>query len=242
METVSIGQVIGQHHQKTLQQHRQHTTALSNRLSERQMTEENEFLKLFPSAEKLIGFFAPSYWSYALQHTAESLCAPAVTLARIDNLYHVEGTATTLIKNQIVGVYSVSTAREIYDTRAADLSTSLFYGRYCHTCNPYDLLQYGARYITDYKGSYAAFDFSDFLLQYGKKYLPWKRSIIKPEQPEQQQTKGITLAEMVYKWVADGRTDDDFREGGLYQSGIINDAMIAAARAEYQKAADGAVF
>ena len=118
----------------------------------------------------------------------------------------------------------------------------MFVAKYGGYCTLYDTMLYFANYLLEFKQSFSAFDIQDILQQFSKKYLPWRRQRVRPEEDQQQQTKGITLAEMVYKWVADGRTDDDFREGGLYQSGIITDAMIQATRAEYQKAADGAAF
>lgn len=199
-------------------------------------------MEVFPTIGKVYSYFCPARWEHALSHVDECLTHPCVTLAQVDELYHVMGAAKAIVKGQLTGIYSLSTAREQYNEQAADLATAMFIAKYGHVCSLYDMMLYFGNYLLEYKSSYAAFDVQDVLMQFSRKYLPWKRQRVRPDESQQQQTKGITLAEMVYKWVADGRTDEDFREGGLYQGGIITDAMIAAARAEFAKGADGAAF
>ncbi len=199
-------------------------------------------MKAFPSIEKVYSFFCPGRWEYAIRHTNECLAFPCITLSQVDSLYDTLGAATNIVKGHIVGIFGLSTAREQINEQAANLAAEMFVAKYGGYCTLYDTMLYFANYLLEFKQSFSAFDIQDILQQFSKKYLPWRRQRVRPEEDQQQQTKGITLAEMVYKWVADGRTDDDFREGGLYQSGIITDAMIQATRAEYQKAADGAAF
>lgn len=229
--------------QRTTSERRRSSTSSSwPSLSVRQQTETEKFMKAFPSIEKVYSFFCPGRWEYAIRHTNECLAFPCITLSQVDSLYDTLGAATNIVKGHIVGIFGLSTAREQINEQAANLAAEMFVAKYGGYCTLYDTMLYFANYLLEFKQSFSAFDIQDILQQFSKKYLPWRRQRVRPEEDQQQQTKGITLAEMVYKWVADGRTDDDFREGGLYQSGIITDAMIQATRAEYQKAADGAAF
>lgn len=223
-------------------QRKSSTSGSLQRLSQRQRTETEQFLEVFPTIGKVYAYFCPARWEHALSHVEECLTHPCVTLAQVDELYHVTGAAKAIVKGQLTGIYSLSTAREQYNEQAADLATAMFIAKYGHVCSLYDMMLYFGNYLLEYKSSYAAFDVQDVLMQFSRKYLPWRRQRVRPEEDQQQQTKGITLEEMVYKWVADGRTDESFHEGGLFQTGIITDGMIQAARSEFAKAADGAAF
>lgn len=216
----------------TSQLHNKRTTALSRNLSARQKTEAEKFLSSFPSANDLLRFFAPSYWPYALAHTSECLAAPSISLAQVDELYHAPGTAQNIVKAQFVGIYSLSTAREPLNEQASSLAAGMFLARYGNVCNTFDLLLYFSLYQMQFKTSYAQYDLQDIIFQFGNKFLAWKRS--KYQQDEQEPTThGILLEEMVLRWVREGRTDEDFHEGGLYQIGRITDAMIRSAREQY---------
>lgn len=228
--------------QRTTSERRKSSTSGSwPSLSVRQQKETDEFTRIFPSIDKVYSFFSPGRWGYVLEHTQECLNAPCIMLSQLDSLYGISNAAKNVLRSQLVGLYSVTTGREIFDTKSTDLASDLFLGKYGKVCSMYDSILYFALYPMEFKESYTQYDLTDILLQFGRKYQPWKRQRIKPdEQPEQ--TKGITLAEMVYKWVAEGRTDESFHEGGLFQTGIITDGMIQAARSEFAKAADGAAF
>ena len=181
-------------------------------------------------------------WSHALMHIDECLTYPCISLAQVDDAYNAPGTAKNIVRGHLIGIYSLSTAREKYNEQAADLASNLFMAKHGKLCTLYDTMLYFGDYLMTYKQSLSAYDVQDILLQFGRRYLPWKRSRVLPEQ--EQQSKGITIEEMVYRWVAGGRTDEDFHENsGLYRQGNITDKMIQAARIEYQRReADGEVF
>lgn len=107
----------------------------------------------------------------------------------------------------------------------------MFIAKYGHQCSLYDMMLYFANYLLEYKGSYAQYDVQDILQQFSKKYLPWKRLVTESNEKEDEwKTYGLTLQEMMLIWVRDGRTDEDFKEGGLYRMGRITDKMIEDAR------------
>lgn len=216
----------------TSQLHNKRTTALSKNLSPRQQTETEKFMQAFPSIEKVYNYFCPARWEHALKHEYECLTAPCISLAQLDELYHTPGAAQRIIRGMLIGLYSLTTAREEYNAQAANLASGMFVSKFGNYCSMYDVMLYFGGYILTYKNSYGQFDIVDVLEQFRKKYLPWKRSRL--QQDEQEPTMhGILLEEMVLRWVREGRTDEDFREGGLYQIGSITDAMIRSAREQF---------
>lgn len=200
-------------------------------MSPKQMSDREKFTKTFPSIERIFNFFQPTRWEYVLRHTDECLTFPCVALADIDETYHTERAAQRIVQSQFIGVYSLTTAREQYNEQASSLAAEMFVGRYGHACSLYDLMLYFAGYLTEYKQSYRQYDVQDILIQYSRKYLPWKRMRLQlTDSTPNTETKGIPLDQVILKWVREGRTDESFREGGLYHIGIITDQMIEKAR------------
>ena len=242
MTTQTLGQIVGQRQQKTSQPHRPHTYEVSRNLSARQQTETEKFLAAFPSVNKLYSFFCPGRWEYAIKHTNECLSYPCITLNQVDGLYNVLGAATNIVKGHIVGIFGLSTAREQINEQAANLAAEMFCAKYGGYCTLYDTMLYFANYLLEFKQSFSAFDIQDILQQFSRKYLPWKRSRVQPEEETVTKEKGITLEEMVYNWVAEGRTDEDFKQGGLYQIGSITDKMIKEARNKFANEREAQTF
>lgn len=198
------------------------------------MSDREKFMKSFPSVDKLYSFFAPVRWEYALRHVDECLTYPCISLADIDDAYHSSGVAQRIVRSQFIGVYSLSTAKEPYNEQSSNLAADMFIGRHGHVCNLFDLMLYFSSYLMEYKQSYAQYDVQDILIQYSRKYLPWKRLKLQQADDSKPETKGTPLPEAVLQWMRDGDTDEDIRAGGLYAQGIITDKMIQTARSQYE--------
>ena len=205
-------------------------------LSEWQRNEINGFMAKFPSVEKLYRFFAPANLPYAIAHEQDCVTSPCITLNRVDEAYQTQGCAQTIIRNLIVGVYSMSTAREPMQQDAANNAAGLFVAKFGNECTLYGAMLYFGNYLTEYKSTFAQFDVQDILQQYGKKFVPWWRSRLSRVANEEPRTKAINgpqgkegLKMYIRTEINKGR---DLKGGYLYQSGIITDAMIQQAETE----------
>lgn len=174
-------------------------------------------------------FFAPVNLAYAIAHEQECVTEPCITLNRVDEAYNTQGCAQTIIRTLIVGVYSMSTAREPLQQDAANNAAALFVAKFGNECTLYGAMLYFGNYLTEYKASYAQFDVQDILQQFGKKFVSWWRSRLSRAANESTH-KAISgprgdeaLRLYIRKELTEGR---DFTGGYLYQSGIITDAMI----------------
>lgn len=209
------------------------STKWKGQLSEWQKSNIEQFKATFPSVEKLYKFFAPVNFAYAITHEYECVTYPCITLKRVDMVYEVMGVAQTIIRNLIVGVYSMSTAREPMSQDAVNNAAGLFVAKFGGECTLYGAMLYFGNYLTEYKSSYAQFDVQDILQQYGKKFVPWWRARLSRAANEETQRKVISgphgqeaLKLYVRAEIEVGR---DLKGGFLYQSGFITDAMIAEA-------------
>ncbi len=238
---VQVGQVIG-HQLTTSLQHNKHTFSVLRHLSQRQQTELEKFLEAFPTIEKVYSFFCPNRWEYALKHVNECLHYPCISLAQVDEVYHTIGAARNIIRGMFIGLYSLSTAREEYNTQASNLAADLFISKYGHQCSLYDSMLYFGGYITEYKQSFSQYDIQDVLQQYSRKYLVWKQLRQSPEQETEVKDHGISLPEMILIWLRERRTEEQIKEGGLYRIGSITVKMIEAARNEFESERNGLAF
>lgn len=194
-----------------------------------------QFLTNFPSADSLVNFCVPNSWGYILQHTEDCICRSCITLAQTDSVYNRKGLAKEIVKCQLAGVHAMSSSREQLNPQACTLAAEVFISKYGHQCSLYIMLLYFASYMTEFKTSYAAFDLQDIILQFHKKFLPWLRcklGAIQTDGQEQERERSVTLEQMLRIWVREGRTDEDFRQGGLYGIGRITNEMIRKARRE----------
>ena len=193
------------------------------------------FSERFPNEREVLNVFSPSNWGMFIRHQERCLTAPNVTLAMLSE-YYGTSTSTQLVLNQYKGLHDLTSA-SVFNDKGVRLAADLFVSSYEHELTPYSLMLYFGRYSTHYKLSYRDFDTQDILQQCGKKFIPWWNSLkaqrTDQQAPEEQQTQGIPLQEMVLRWVREGRTDESFHEGGLYQIGSITDDMIGQARDEY---------
>lgn len=227
----------------TSQLHNKRTTAVSRNLSARQKTEAEKFLATFPSIEKVYNYFCPARWEHALKHEYECLTAPCISLAQLDELYHTPGAAQSIIRGMLIGLYSLTTAREEYNAQAANLASGMFVSKFGNYCSMYDVMLYFGGYILTYKNSYGQFDIVDVLQQFSRKYLPWKQSKLQINSEDTQETPGCGgLFNAIVLWMMKGDSDEDIKKTAFYQMGRITDKMIEDARAEYRKRIDGEVF
>lgn len=179
-------------------------------------------------------------WAYALQHQSECLSYPCITLRMVDAVYGSDGAALAVIKNQLVGVYQLSTAKDQYNANSVSMAAGLFISKYGHECTLYAMMLYFGNYLTEYKSSFAQYDVQDVLQQFGKKFLPWWRS----RRERDRSVTGIGTGGRTVPRVPTGREailihlrrcvrdGTDIRQGGLYRTGFVTDADIERAERE----------
>lgn len=189
----------------------------------------------FGSIEKLYTNFSPSRWGYWVSRTKECLTNPCITLEMVDVLYNTKNVAKTIVENQFVGLYRMSTAREQYNTSQVSLAADLFLSKYGKTCSLYELMIYFANYLIEFKGSFAQFDVQDILQQYKKKFIPWRANrlnahVIPKKESEANKVRGIQAKHAYLKeCVKEGK---DLRTGGLYMLGLVTDSEIESVKDE----------
>ncbi len=198
-------------------------------LSERQKANIEQFKQQFPDVTKLYNFFAPTKWGYAIAHTNECLTYPCIVLRHVDEIYHCGGVAQNIVRNQLVGLYQMTTAKEPYNANAANIAADLFIAKYGHECTLYDTMLYFANYLTEYKSSFAQYDTQDILQQFNRKYLSWKRArlgqlhVDAPKLENKAPTGKQALEIWLRKAVNDGV---NVRQGGLYKMGFVNETDV----------------
>lgn len=200
--------------------------------SERQRNDAMKFMEKFPMAENLYGFFAPHYWGYALQHLDECTTMPCISLGHVDELYGKSGIAKTIVKTQIVGVYSLTTARDSLNSTTADLAADLFLANYGYQCTLYGMMIFFSKYATDWKETKSSFDVQDVLRQFRAKFLPWWCSRLPNEYPVEDDQPDVPRGqeaklEVIRRWMESG---DDVRKHELYKCGMITDKDIEKAK------------
>jgi hypothetical protein len=153
----------------------------------------------------------------------------------VDPLYNTKNVAKTIVENQFVGLYKMSTAREQYNTSQVSLAADLFLSKYGKTCSLYELMIYFANYLIEFKGSFAQFDVQDILQQYKKKFIPWRANrlnalVIAKKESEANKVRGIQAKHAYIKEsIKEGK---DLRTGGLYMLGLVTDSEIESVKDE----------
>lgn len=110
------------------------------------------------------------------------------------------------------------------------MAAGLFYGLYGPRITPYALVLYFALYPAKYKTSWRDYDPQE-LMQKCEDFLTWwQTKLEKPEEDQPAKRDGVTIDEALMLWMAEGMTDAQIREGGLYRMGRITDAMITHTR------------
>ena len=191
----------------------------------------------FPTAAVIADFFTSKNWPIALEYASQMLTRPCIPLADLDEAYHTNGLALQIVKAQFIGLHQISGSREPAP-KSADLAAQMFVGKYGQACTPFDLMVYFANYPLDYKTTFAMYDVQDILAQYSKKYLIWKRNQRQEQeeqqehqQPQEQELVGQpAIQELICDYIRAGRSDEEIKDGGLYDLKFINEKMIQETR------------
>lgn len=234
METTA-SQVISEQVLPTIsKQHSVQKSSEQHELSQRQRNDLEAFRTHFDSVEKLTRVFAPAKWGAMIAKRESCIKSPCITLAQIDEVYHTDGLAKQIVRNQFVGVYSMCTAKDPYNTNSLEIAADLFIAKYGKQCTMYAMMMYFGNYITEYKSSFAQFDMQDILQQFGKKFLPWWNS--QQEDPSQykeqkQLESGLTgrdaLVQLLASRLQNGETLDDLRNSNLFKLGFCKEEDLA---------------
>ena len=156
------------------------------------------------------------------------ITSPCITLAQVDEVYQTNGLAREIVRNQFIGIYSLCTAKDPYNTKSLDLAADLFISKYGHSCTLYAMMLYFGNYLIEYKSSFAQFDMQDILQQFQKKFLPWWSSQQpSPSEVREEKPSGLTGREALYRLFADrllnGETLKDLRESNLFKMGFCTE-------------------
>lgn len=183
-------------------------------------------------------YFSPVNVAKAVMNESECVSRPCITLREVDKVYK-EGTAQSIIRNLISGLYSMSLTKEKMPYEAANNAAALFVAKYGHQCTLYGVMLYFGNYSTEYKSSFAQFDVQDVLQQFSKKFLPWwhsrqtreenSKATIKSEDTKPRGKEALKI--YIKKILSEG---GDIRAGGLYRMGQIKEALIAECEKEIQ--------
>ena len=187
------------------------------------------FFQKFATSGDVLRTFSPDNWGTFLKEQERCITAPKVSLVDVAEHYGEE-TAKELIKQQFFGLLRLCSAKE-WTTRGAEAATGLFLSLYGPRITPYALVLYFALYPAKFKDTFREYDTQDILKQCGK-FLEWWATQQPHAEEEQQQARGdaITINELVFVWLSEGRTIEQIKQGGLYRFGMITDAMIAEAQ------------
>ncbi len=155
------------------------------------------FRRAFPTELSVATYFVPNKWADFLDNPMRSTEFPSVTLRVLDSIYR-DGLAVHIVKNNLVGLFSVTRPRDPLCVQAIELTAKMFVGKYRAELSVYGMQHFFATYLTDAKNSYSQFDLTDVLRQCGKVYLPrWRDRLeraIRAQQAEslQRQEKNLT--------------------------------------------------
>gem|GEM_PF-2900367 len=186
------------------------------------------FFQKFATSGDVLRTFSPDNWGIFLQKQEKCFTAPKVSLVDVAEHYGQE-TAKELIKQQFLGLLRLCSGT--INTRGAEAAADLFNSLYGRQLTPYSLMLYFALYPTKYKDTFREFDTQDILKQCGK-FLEWWATQQPHAEEEQQQARGdaVSINELLLMWLAEGRTIEQIKQGGLYRFGMITDTMIAEAQ------------
>lgn len=202
-----------------------HTT----KLSATQTTEISQFMRIFPTEQSLIKYFAPGKWAAALANRPKCLLYNMVTLNVISN-YYGHSIALQIVKNNLVGLYTVAKPHEFVNEKALELAASIFLGSYGNELPIFGALYYFASYLSRYRSSYTAFDLQDVLRQCDQRFMPqWRIAIHRAEKSHDTGTgskevgKAALITYLRNEYVAKGI---DIRTSALYIKGLVTEADI----------------
>lgn len=155
------------------------------------------FRKAFPSELSVATYFVPGRWDEFLDNPKRSTEFPSVTLRTLDKLYR-DGLAVSIVKNNLVGLFTVTRPRDPLCVQAIELTAKMFVGKYGSELSVYGMQYFFATYLTDIKSSFSQFDLTDVLRQCGKAYMSkWREKVDRVMQSQnaegrQRQEKKLT--------------------------------------------------
>lgn len=208
-------------------------------LSERQKSEIRRFKTLYPYESDVLGKFSPSNWARAVENQEKCYSAPCVMLKHLDRVYNHNGLAKLVVKNNMIGVYSASSATYQYKEDVMNMVADMFIAKFGGELNLYAMMLYFANYLLEYKGTYKEFDMQDVLQQCGKKFLPWWRSKVQSYQPqtdneEDESNTGLVGQEakiwMIAQRIKEGQTVEEIKMCNLCKLGMLTDDEIEQAK------------
>ncbi len=130
----------------------------------------------------------------------------------------------------MVGIYSMSAAREQLQQEAVNNAAGIIVAKYGNACTLYGVMLYFANYLSDYKSTFLQFDVQDIIQQFNKKFIPWWHIRLSRANTEHEDVELITgavgteaLKEYIRTEIEKG---NDIRSGYLYECGSITDEMI----------------
>ena len=189
-----------------------------------QRTEQERFKRMFPTEKSVLDFFSPAKWEDALSNKDACLEFSMVTL-QIIQLYYGKSIAKQIVRNNLVGLYTVAKPYEFVNERALNLATGLFLGKFATELSVFGAIYYFASYLTNYRNSYSAFDLQDVLRQCEMKFMPyWRRCIHHHDNTSKMEFKAVETGRAALftylrrEYVAKGR---DVRESALYEFGAL---------------------
>ena len=193
-------------------------------LSQGQRTELERFKQLFPTEKSVLDFFSPAKWEQALSHKDACLDYSMVTL-HIIRLYYGESIAKQIVRNNLIGLYTVAKPHEFVNEQALNLATGLFLGKFAPELSVFGALYYFASYLTNYRTSYSAFDLQDVLRQCEVKFMPyWRGCIHRKNNATKDAVRAVETGRAALftylrrEYVAKGR---DIRESAIYKTGAL---------------------
>ena len=155
------------------------------------------FRKVFPSELSVVTYFVPGRWDDFLDNPKRSMEFPSVTLRTLDMLYR-DGLAVSLVKNNLVGIFTVTRPRDPLCVQTIELTAKMFVAKYRAELSVYGMQHFFATYLTDIKSSFSQFDLTDVLRQCGKAYMPkWRERVARVGRTQeaeghQKQEKNLT--------------------------------------------------
>lgn len=164
-------------------------------------------------------------------------------LKHVDKAYDCQGLAKQVVKNNMIGLYKLSTSRVDYNDNVLDMTAELFVSKFGNECNLYGMMLYFANYLTEYKTGYAAFDVQDILQQFGRKFLGWWRTKRTPyEEVKKEERTGYDAlvgreAKIAYLGtrLLNGETLNDLRQCNLMKCNYATEQDLQDAQAYAEK-------
>ncbi|MBR6264444.1 MAG: hypothetical protein IKR05_14695 [Prevotella sp.] len=151
-------------------------------LSDRQKSDGEAFLRIFPSEHSILAYFAPIKWPAAIANADKSTAFSEMTLNLLDATY-TQGLAARIVENNIRGLYTLGRPHELINDTAVRQAALLFVGKYGTELSVFGTLLYFAQYLTNHKSTYGQFDLVDILRQCEKSFLPqWRKRLAKKEE------------------------------------------------------------